>query len=71
MYSVYDAGMPSAPSSSSYCLPAKYGGEVTTSATDEGCTRSIERASPRYISSTTPGARTVASSDSTGGENRL
>ena len=47
MYSVYDAGMPSAPSSSSYCLPAKYGGDVTTRATDDGCTRSIERASPR------------------------
>jgi len=46
-YSAYDAGMPSRPSSSSYCLPAKYGGDVTTSATESDRTRSIDRASPR------------------------
>ena len=33
-YSRYDDGTPSRSSSSSYCLPAKYGGDVTTSATD-------------------------------------
>ncbi len=62
--------MPPRPSSSSYCFPAKYGGDVTTSATDPSRTRSIARASPRWISSTMPGRWTSSSSDTTGGANR-
>ena len=33
-YSRYELGMPPSPSAVSYALPAKYGGDVTTSATD-------------------------------------
>ena len=40
------AGTPPAPSSSSYCLPAKYGGDVTTRATESSGMSSRSRMSP-------------------------
>ena len=59
------------PMAASYSLPAKYGGEVTISATEDGRTRSaMARASPQWIQSTGPGWLTVASSDSTGSVKR-
>lgn len=46
-YSRYEAGTPSRSNSSSYCLPAKYGGEVTTRATEPSVTWAMLRASPQ------------------------
>ena len=51
-YSAYEDGMPSRSSSSSYCLPAKYGGDVTTSATEPSTIASMWRASPSWNGST-------------------
>ena len=63
--------MPSRSSSSSYCLPAKYGGDVTTSATDPSASASILRESPFWNgSSIGSGSRIVSSTDSSGGVNR-
>ena len=47
-YSTYELGTPSRSSSSSYCLPAKYGGDVTTSATEPSTIASMCRASPLH-----------------------
>ena len=46
-----DAGMWPSPSSSSYALPAKYGGEVTTRATEPSASASIDPrvAAPRTV----------------------
>jgi hypothetical protein len=66
-YSRYEAGTPSRSNSSSYCLPAKYGGEVTTRATEPSVTWAMLRASPQTKGSATgSGASTVSSSDSSG-----
>ena len=61
-YSRYDDGTPSRSSSSSYCLPAKYGGDVTTSATEPSATRSMCLASPRTKGSSTGSGRGTSSS---------
>ena len=62
--------MPPSPSASSYSLPAKYGGDVTTSATDASATSVMWRLSPTISSSRTLGSLTVESSLSSGGANR-
>jgi hypothetical protein len=63
--------MPSRSSSSSYCLPAKYGGDVTTRATEPSLMLSMCRASPQTKgSSTGTGGRTSISADSSGGSKR-
>ena len=70
-YSRYELGMPSRSSSSSYCLPAKYGGDVTTRATELSASVCMSRASPHTNGSSTGlGGSTVASSSSTGGSKR-
>jgi hypothetical protein len=69
-YSRYDDGTPSRSSSSSYCLPAKYGGDVTTSATDASGTASMWRASPCTNGSATSAVTTASSVDSSGGRKR-
>ncbi len=70
-YSRYELGTPSRSSSSSYCLPAKYGGEVTTSATAPSASVCIRRASPHTNgSSIGVGGNTRSSSLITGGSNR-
>ena len=65
-YSRYDAGTPSRSSSSSYCLPAKYGGEVTTSATEPSASVCMSRASPHTSGSVTGVGETTVSSSSAG-----
>ena len=70
-YSKYDDGTPSRASSSSYSLPAKYGGDVTTSATAPSAMVVMCRASPQTNGSATGlGGSTSASSDSAGGIKR-
>ena len=70
-YSRYDDGTPSRSSSSSYCLPAKYGGDVTTSATEPSAMVSMLRASPHTNGSATGvGGSTVSSSLTTGASKR-
>ena len=70
-YSRYDDGTPSRSSSSSYCLPAKYGGDVTTRATEASATVFIARASPHTKGSATGSAgATWSSLDSAGGWKR-
>src|SRR6476660_9326307 len=70
-YSTYELGTPSRSSSSSYCLPAKYGGDVTTSATDPSATSGTARASPQTKGSATGlGGTTSSASDTTGGWKR-
>ena len=70
-YSRYELGTPSRSSSSSYCLPAKYGGDVTTSATDPSRTVRMWRASPTTNGSSTGSiGNTVVSSSSCGGSKR-
>ncbi len=62
--------MPSLPSSSSYCLPAKYGGDVTTSATHLSAIALMSRASPQKIVSATGQSLTSSSSEIFGAGNR-
>ncbi len=70
-YSRYDDGTPSRSSSSSYCLPAKYGGEVTTRATEPSATASMCLASPWTNGWTTgAGGGTELSVDTVGGRKR-
>jgi hypothetical protein len=51
-------------------LPAKYGGEVTTSATDPSATSLMSRESPRYSSSRALGSLTTSSVEATGSSKR-
>ncbi len=71
-YSMYDEGTPSRSSSSSYFLPAKYGGDVTTRATELSSRwPSILRASPRTNGLATGRAGATSSSSlSSGGSKR-
>ncbi len=54
----------------SYALPAKYGGEVTTRATELSSIWCMSRASPQKIESAAPHGFTVSSSLSSGAVNR-
>ncbi|MEZ5250691.1 MAG: hypothetical protein R2713_16225 [Ilumatobacteraceae bacterium] len=58
--------MPPSPSASSYALPAKYGGEVTTRATELSATSCMSRASPTTIRSTTAAGWIVSSALTSG-----
>ncbi|CAB4913367.1 unannotated protein [freshwater metagenome] len=62
------------PMASSYSLPAKYGGEVTSNATELSATNSFvasnSRASPRMIRSRTLGEMTSWSSEMSGSTKR-
>ena len=61
-----------APRSVSYALPAKYGGDVTTSATELSSTSAMSRASPQITESAAPHGLTVSSFDRSGrGEARV
>ena len=62
--------MPPSPSAVSYSLPAKYGGDVTTSATELSSTTDMSRASPQNSWSAAEHALTVSSSSIFGGVNR-
>ena len=58
------------PRASSYSLPAKYGGDVTTSATEASSTSSMWRASPVTILSLIGDRATSSSALSTGAVKR-
>jgi hypothetical protein len=51
-------------------LPAKYGGDVTTSATEQSSTAFMSRASPQMSESAAAQGLTVSSSDSSGAVKR-
>ena len=62
-YSTYDAGTWPSPMTASYSLPAKYGGDVTTSAIELSGTIERSRESPWITESfTAPASTTVVSS---------
>ena len=69
-YSRYEPGTPPSPRAASYSLPAKYGGDVTTNATEQSSTACMSRASPQMIESAARHGLTVSSSDSSGGVKR-
>ena len=64
------AGMWPSPSASSYSLPAKYGGEVTTSATELDSTADMSRESPTMMRPAAVHGLTTSSSEIVGGVNR-
>src|SRR6187200_724055 len=70
-YSTYDAGTWPSPITASYSLPAKYGGDVTTSAIELSGIIDRSRESPWMTESlTSPASTTVVSSSNFGGGNR-